>query len=48
MVGQKVNVKVKRDGSHLGMLKEGSVFLQAKWPKCFRFLQYSFFGDQCF
>ena len=34
MAGRKANAKGKLVGSHMGMLKDGNVFLQARWLKC--------------
>lgn len=35
MGGLRVNAKVEPVGFHLDTLKEGNVFLQARWLKCF-------------
>jgi hypothetical protein len=43
MGGLRVNAKGKAVGFHLDTLKEGNVFLQARWLKCFeRFFSVGF------
>jgi hypothetical protein len=43
MGGLRVNAKGKPVGFHLDTLKEGNVFLQARWLKCFeRFFSVGF------
>lgn len=41
MVGLKANARGKQAGSHLDTLKDGIVFLQAKWQKCFKIVELS-------
>lgn len=44
MVGLKENAKGGRVGSRLDMSREGTVFLQARWLKFFKFSSSKLFG----